>query len=69
MHECSPPVGRSLNAYLVSCSSDPYRYIRTGNYARILSQMAMQAGISTPQEKAMQEAAQKKEQMTALGLD
>ncbi len=53
----------------MSCSSDPYKYIRTGNYARILSQMALQAGISTPQEKAMQEAAQKKEQMKALGLD
>jgi hypothetical protein len=31
--------------------------------------MAMQAGISTPQEKALQDAAQKKEKMKALGLD
>ena len=50
------------------CSADPYKYIRTGNYARILSQMAFAQGLTTPEQKRMERKAKKEEEMKILGL-
>ena len=50
------------------CSADPYKYIRSGSYARILSQMALATGISTPEQKKMERRARQQEEMKKLGL-
>jgi hypothetical protein len=50
------------------CSADPYKYIRSGSYARILSQMALATGISTPEQKKLERRARKQEEMKKLGL-
>ena len=60
----------NLDGYRTTpASADPYKYIRTGNYARILSQQAFQPGMmGTAAQKQAQQKAMLDKKMAALGL-
>mmetsp|Transcript_24307 Transcript_24307/g.39169 ORF Transcript_24307/g.39169 Transcript_24307/m.39169 type:complete len:85 (-) Transcript_24307:39-293(-) len=68
---CVPSSGDIVTAGYRSTpgSGDPYKYIRSGSYARILSQEAFETGaLTSPQQHKMAALRQKEADMKNLGL-